>query len=108
MFFINKQNRINKKTLKGLNAFLILWGTQAFSSLGSSMTNFALIIWSYERLGAHNSAAGSLLLCAVCPVKYLCRSFERPVGQEENHAGVRYAGGFNDPDCMESVKRRAS
>ena len=59
-------------------------------------------------LGAHNSAAGSLLLCAVCPVKYLCRSFERPVGQEENHAGVRYAGGFNDPDCMESVKRRAS
>ena len=49
MFFINKQNRINKKTLKGLNAFLILWGTQAFSSLGSSMTNFALIIWSYER-----------------------------------------------------------
>ena len=66
MFFINKQNRINKKTLKGLNAFLILWGTQAFSSLGSSMTNFALIIWSYERQGSALTTA-LLAVCSYAP-----------------------------------------
>ena len=66
MFFINKQNRINKKTLKGLNAFLILWGTQAFSSLGSSMTNFAFIIWSYERQGSALTTA-LLAVCSYAP-----------------------------------------
>ena len=66
MFFINKQNRINKKTLKCLYAFLILWGTQAFSSLGSSMTNFALIIWSYERQGSALTTA-LLAVCSYAP-----------------------------------------
>ena len=45
---------------------MILWGTQAFSSLGSSMTNFALIIWSYERQGSALTTA-LLAVCSYAP-----------------------------------------
>ena len=40
------------KPLRGLHTFLILWSTQAFSELGSAMTSFALIVWSFERQGS--------------------------------------------------------
>lgn len=33
--------------IKELRFFLVLWLTQSFSQLGSAMTNFALIVWSY-------------------------------------------------------------
>ena len=29
---------------------LIFWLTQSFSSLGSAMTSFALIVWSYQQV----------------------------------------------------------
>lgn len=51
-----------KTTFKELGNFLILWLTQSFSSLGSAMTNFALVIWSYEQ---HGSALTTSLL-AIC------------------------------------------
>lgn len=51
-----------KTTMKELGNFLILWLTQSFSSLGSAMTNFALVIWSYEQ---HGSALTTSLL-AIC------------------------------------------
>jgi len=38
--------------VKELRSFLILWSTQSFSALGSSMTSFALIIWSYQQQGS--------------------------------------------------------
>lgn len=41
-----------KKTLGELHSFLILWSTQMLSTLGSSMTNFALVIWSYQQTGS--------------------------------------------------------
>lgn len=46
-----------KKTniLLELREFLILWGSQAVSTLGTAMTNFALIIWVYERKGTASS-----------------------------------------------------
>ncbi|MDF9839455.1 MULTISPECIES: hypothetical protein [unclassified Paenibacillus] len=37
-----------KTTFRELRTFLILWLTQSFSSLGSAMTAFALVIWSYS------------------------------------------------------------
>ena len=37
-----------KTILRELHGFLVLWLTQSFSALGSSMTSFALIIWSYQ------------------------------------------------------------
>ena len=39
-------------TLREMRPFLILWGTQAFSGLGSAMTSYALIIWSYTQAGS--------------------------------------------------------
>lgn len=47
---------------KGLSSFLLLWGTQSCSAFGSSMTSFALTVWSYQQ---HGSALSTALL-AVC------------------------------------------
>lgn len=52
---------INRSMVRELRSFLILWLTQALSALGSGMTNFALIIWSYQ-------AAGSALTTALLSV----------------------------------------
>lgn len=38
--------------LSDLRVFLVLWLTQSFSALGSAMTSFALVIWSYQRQGS--------------------------------------------------------
>lgn len=35
-----------------IKKFLLLWITQSLSTLGSSMTNFALVIWSFETEGS--------------------------------------------------------
>ena len=44
--------------LRGLKYFLILWSTQALSALGSTMTGFALVIWSYQQEGSALTTAG--------------------------------------------------
>ncbi len=49
-----------------LKSFLILWMTQSLSALGSSMTAFALIIWSYEQKGSALSTA-MLAVCSYIP-----------------------------------------
>ncbi len=50
------------KIFHGLGPFLLLWSTQALSSLGSAMTSFGLVIWSYQQ---HGSALTTALL-SVC------------------------------------------
>lgn len=55
-----------QNTIKELRTFLILWITQAFSALGSSMTSFALVIWSYEQTGSALSTA-LLTICSYAP-----------------------------------------
>jgi len=55
-----------KKTIKELRIFIILWLTQSFSSLGSSMTSFALIVWSYEQQGSALVTA-LLAICSYAP-----------------------------------------
>lgn len=52
--------------IKDLRDFLILWLTQSFSSLGSSMTNFALVIWSYQQYGSALKTA-LLAICSYAP-----------------------------------------
>lgn len=52
--------------VKELRSFLILWVTQSLSSLGSSMTNFALVIWSYQEQGLALSTA-LLSVCSYAP-----------------------------------------
>lgn len=39
-------------TIKEMKTFLLLWITQAFSGLGSAMTSYALVIWSYSQKGS--------------------------------------------------------
>ncbi len=51
-----------KKIIKELKPFLILWSTQSFSQLGSSMTGFALTLWLYETTGS----ALKMALASVC------------------------------------------
>lgn len=46
----------------GLRDFFILWSSQILSTLGTSMTNFALVIWVYNQSGT----ASSLTLMTIC------------------------------------------
>ncbi|MBQ8654005.1 MAG: MFS transporter [Clostridia bacterium] len=55
-----------------MRKYLLLWATQAFSSLGSGMTSFAIVIWVYEQSGSALSTAGMMvasytpyILCSV-------------------------------------------
>lgn len=52
--------------IKELRDFLILWLTQSLSSLGSAMTNFALVIWSYQQYGSALQTA-LLAICSYLP-----------------------------------------
>ncbi len=54
------------KTLRELKFFIILWVTQSFSSLGSAMTNFALVIWLYQNSGSALKTA-LLTVCSYAP-----------------------------------------
>lgn len=53
-------------TFSDLKDFLILWLTQSLSALGSAMTNFALIVWSYQAEGSALTTA-LLTVCSYAP-----------------------------------------
>lgn len=40
------------KIIRETKTFLLLWITQSFSGLGSAMTSYALVIWSYTQKGS--------------------------------------------------------
>ncbi len=40
------------KILREMRTFLLLWITQSFSSFGSAMTSYSLVIWSYTHKGS--------------------------------------------------------
>lgn len=50
----------------GLKQFFIVWSTQNLSILGSSMTGFALVIWSYQQEGSALTTA-LLAICSYAP-----------------------------------------
>ena len=50
----------------GLRMFFIVWSTQNLSILGSSMTSFALVIWSYQQKGSALTTA-LLSVCSYAP-----------------------------------------
>ena len=54
------------KDIKELRGFIVLWLTQAFSSLGSAMTNYALVIWLYKQHGSALETA-MLSVCSYAP-----------------------------------------
>lgn len=41
-----------KNIIKEMRTFLLLWITQSFSGLGTAMTSYALVIWSYNQKGS--------------------------------------------------------
>ena len=53
---------MNKHSFKQLHSFLLLWGSQTVSQLGTAMTDYAIIIWVYSRKGT----ASSVTLLTVC------------------------------------------
>lgn len=53
-------------SLAGLKTFLIVWSTQNLSILGSAMTSFALVIWSYQQQGSALTTA-LLSVCSYAP-----------------------------------------
>lgn len=58
--------RPGQKPAAGMRHFLVLWSTQAFSALGSAMTSFALIVWSYQQEGSALTTA-LLSVCSYAP-----------------------------------------
>lgn len=54
------------KKIKELRNFILLWFTQSFSGLGSAMTSFALVLWSYEQKGSALATA-MLMVCSYAP-----------------------------------------
>ncbi len=50
------------KQINELRSFLILWGSRSISTLGSSMTSYALLIWVYQK----DKSTMSVALLAVC------------------------------------------
>lgn len=55
-----------KKTIREMKTFLLLWATQSFSGLGSAMTGYALVIWSYTQTGEALTTA-LLMVCSYAP-----------------------------------------
>lgn len=59
-------NNTIKDTIHELRDFLILWITQSLSTLGSSMTNFAVVIWAFQQQGSALTTA-LLTICSYAP-----------------------------------------
>ncbi len=59
--------------VKGLRTFLIIWGGQVISMIGSGLTNFALGVWVYETTGratpfVHVALVGALPMVLLGPI----------------------------------------
>lgn len=52
--------------LKEMRSYLLLWFTQMISGLGSAMTSYALVIWSYTQAGSALRTA-LLMVCSYAP-----------------------------------------
>lgn len=59
--------------IKEMKTFLLLWLTQAFSGLGSAMTGYALVVWSYTQKGSALMTA--LLMVSSYAPYVLCSIF---------------------------------
>lgn len=51
---------------KEIRSYLLLWFTQLVSGLGSAMTGYALVIWSYTQAGSALRTA-LLMVCSYAP-----------------------------------------
>ena len=70
---MNKRINDFLTTVREMRAFLILWLTQTFSGLGSAMTGYALVLWSYEQQGS--ALVTALLMVSSYAPYVLCSIF---------------------------------
>ena len=61
---------MNRHSIKQLHSFLLLWGSQTVSQLGTAMTDYAVIIWVYSRKGTASSVT-LLTVCSFLPTIFL-------------------------------------
>lgn len=86
---MNKGKNLWKNELYELKDILLLWLTQTFSHLGSAMTNFALVVWSYQ---AEGSALQTALLAVCSYAPYVIMSiFAGAVSDRWNKKAVMLA-----------------
>ena len=69
-------------TLYEIKTFLLLWITQSFSGLGSAITSYALVIWSYSQQGSALVTA-LLMVCSYAPY-VLCSVFAGAISDRWN------------------------
>ena len=70
--------------LKEMRSYLLLWFTQMISGLGSAMTGYALVVWSYTREGSalRTALLHGVFLRAIRDLQHFCRCAQRPLGQK--------------------------
>ena len=61
---------MNRHSIKQLHSFLLLWGSQTVSQLGTAMTDYAIIIWVYSQKGTA-SRVTLLTVCSFLPTIFL-------------------------------------
>ena len=61
---------MNRHSIKQLHSFLLLWGSQTVSQLGTAMTDYAIIIWVYNQKGTASSVT-LLTVCSFLPTIFL-------------------------------------
>lgn len=62
--------------IRDMRSYLLLWSTQLISGLGSAMTAYALVIWSYTQTGSALRTA-ALMVCSYAPY-VVCSIFAAP------------------------------
>lgn len=70
---MNKRIQGFLTSVREMRTFLILWATQLFSGLGSAMTGYALVLWSYEQQGS--ALVTALLMVSSYAPYVLCSIF---------------------------------
>ena len=61
---------MNRHSIKQLHSFLLLWGSQTVSQLGTALTDYAIIIWVYSQKGTASSVT-LLTVCSFLPTIFL-------------------------------------
>ena len=61
---------MKKHSLKQFHSFLLLWGSQTVSQLGTAMTDYAVIIWVFSQKGTASSVT-LLTICTFLPTIFL-------------------------------------
>ena len=80
------------KNLAGLRPFLMLWTSQSVSSMGTAMTNYALVIWVYSQTGT-TSSLSLLTLCSFLPT-ILFRFFAGAIADRWNKKQIMLLSDF--------------